>query len=67
MDKIVDDPAATIAYINSQGMPFENTIADVLLQIFTHGCYHRGQIALDLRQNGLEPVLTDYAGYLRTH
>jgi uncharacterized damage-inducible protein DinB len=31
----------------------------------THGTYHRGQIAMQLRQQGLEPVNTDYIMFLR--
>ncbi|MGG1633398.1 DinB family protein [Paenibacillus sp. NRS-1760] len=30
-----------------------------------HGSYHRGQIALLLRQAGAEPILTDYIIYER--
>jgi len=37
----------------------------MLLQAFTHGGYHRGQIAMQLRQQGLEPVNTDYIIWVR--
>lgn len=66
---ILDRPDAgfneNIAYKNSMGMPFENTALDILLQMLSHGCYHRGQVAMQLRQNGLDPVNTDYIMYLR--
>ena len=59
------DLGATVAYKNSSGIAFENAILDILLQVFTHGGYHRAQIAVDLRQKGLEPVNTDYISWLR--
>lgn len=55
-----------ISYKNSTGMAFENTILDIWLQMLTHGGYHRGQIAMQMRQHGLEPVNTDYIVFLRT-
>jgi uncharacterized damage-inducible protein DinB len=55
-----------ISYKNSTGMAFENTVLDIWLQMLSHGSYHRGQIAMQLRQNGLEPVNTDYIIFLRT-
>jgi uncharacterized damage-inducible protein DinB len=56
---------AIVVYKNSSGIAFENSILDILLQVFTHGGYHRAQIAVDLRQKGLEPVNTDYISWLR--
>jgi uncharacterized damage-inducible protein DinB len=55
-----------VPYKNSMGMPFENSILDILLQMLSHGSYHRGQIAMQLRQHGLEPVNTDYITFVRT-
>jgi uncharacterized damage-inducible protein DinB len=55
----------TFAYTNTQGDSFENQIEDILLHIFNHGTYHRGQIAQDLRLNGLEPINTDYISFVR--
>jgi len=54
-----------VGYKNSAGTVFENTMGDILLQAFTHGGYHRGQIAMQLRQQGLEPVNTDYIVFVR--
>jgi len=55
-----------VVYKNSMGVAFENTILDILLQMLSHGSYHRGQIAMQLRQHGLEPVNTDYIMFIRT-
>ena len=61
-------PAAlesVVAYHNSAGVAFESKIADVLLQVALHGAYHRGQVALLLRQDGAVPAPTDYIAYVR--
>ena len=54
-----------IAYVNSAGDAFESTVEDILLHVFLHGAYHRGQIALLLREEGDEPVPTDYIALRR--
>ena len=65
VDEQGDNLGATVAYQNSSGIAFENSILDILLQVFTHGGYHRAQIAMQLRQSGLEPVNTDYISWVR--
>jgi uncharacterized damage-inducible protein DinB len=40
-------------------------VEDILLQIFLHGTYHRGQVALLLRQGEATPAPTDYIAYVR--
>jgi uncharacterized damage-inducible protein DinB len=59
------DFARVVAYRNSAGHPFESTVEDILLQAVTHGSYHRGQIAMLLRQSGSEPIPTDYIAFIR--
>lgn len=54
-----------VAYRTTTGQAFESTVRDILLQVFTHGAYHRGQIAQRLRQTGAEPVATDYIAWVR--
>jgi uncharacterized damage-inducible protein DinB len=65
LDEQGDNLDAIVAYKNSSGIAFENSILDILLQVFTHGGYHRAQIAMQLRQAGLEPVNTDYISWVR--
>lgn len=55
----------SIAYKTSQGQPFENTVRDILFHAVNHGTHHRGQIASDMKQNGFEPVVSDYIFYKR--
>ncbi len=57
---LAGDLNGTVKYGNSQGKKFESRVEDVLQQLITHGAYHRGQIALLLRQGGFEPARTDY-------
>lgn len=54
-----------IEYQNSKGTKFENSIFEILFQAINHSTYHRGQINSLLKQNGIEPVLTDYIFYKR--
>jgi uncharacterized damage-inducible protein DinB len=57
--------AREVAYRNSAGQAFRNSVADILCQVVLHGSYHRGQIAQLVRQGGGEPAPTDYIGYRR--
>lgn len=54
-----------IEYQNSKGTKFENTVFEMLFQAINHSTYHRGQINSLLKQNGIEPILTDYIFYKR--
>lgn len=54
-----------VAYTNTAGVPFENSIEDILLHVALHGQYHRGKINLILRQEGHPPAPTDYIAYVR--
>jgi uncharacterized damage-inducible protein DinB len=54
-----------VAYRNSADVPFESSVADILLHVFMHGAYHRGQVALLVRDGGNEPTATDYIAFVR--
>lgn len=54
-----------IEYRNSKGIRFENSIFDILFHIINHSTYHRGQINSQLKNSGIEPILTDYIFYKR--
>ncbi|WP_027385507.1 DinB family protein [Chryseobacterium gregarium] len=54
-----------IEYHNSKGTRFENTVFEMLFQAVNHSTYHRGQINSLLKQNEIEPLLTDYIFYKR--
>jgi len=59
------DLTKQIHYKNFKGQLFSNLVADILTHLVNHATYHRGQIALQMRLNGFEPVLTDYISYKR--
>lgn len=42
------------------GGRFRSRVGDVLPHLFTHSAYHRGQIALLVKQAGGTPALTDF-------
>lgn len=63
LDKV--DLKATINYTTSKGQPFSNIVSDILFHIINHSTYHRGQIAMEFRQTGVEPLVTDYVFYKR--
>lgn len=65
MERHADDLDIKIEYANSQGRVFQNSLFDILFQVFNHATYHRGQIAVEMRINGLQPVNTDYINFVR--
>ena len=54
-----------IPYLNSAGDSFRSRVRDILMHVALHGCYHRGQVALLLRESGCEPQPTDYIAFVR--
>jgi uncharacterized damage-inducible protein DinB len=55
----------TINYTTSKGQRFSNSIRDTLFHAINHSTYHRGQIATEFKQNGLDPLVTDFIFYKR--
>lgn len=60
-----DDFETRIDYENSEGRLFSNTLKDILFHIINHTTHHRGQIATDMRNNKIEPLILDYIIYKR--
>jgi len=54
------------AYTNTKGQQFRSKLSDVALHLAFHGVYHRGQIAVLVRQHGGEPGYTDFIQAVRT-
>lgn len=65
--KILDErePDEIITYQNSKGITFENSIQEIFFHFINHSTYHRGQIAMLMKEVGLEPLNTDYIFYKR--
>jgi uncharacterized damage-inducible protein DinB len=54
------DRTATITYTNSLGETWTSRGDDVLTHVILHGAYHRGQIAILVRDAGEVPAYTDF-------
>jgi uncharacterized damage-inducible protein DinB len=52
-------------YTNYTGAPFTNNVESIMIHTVNHASYHRAQVALLLRQNGFEPINTDFITYDR--
>jgi len=50
----------SVRYKNSKGEMYDSLVRDILTHVFMHSAYHRGQIATDMRQNGVTPAYTDF-------
>lgn len=60
-----DNLDTVISYQNSDGVPFETPLNEIIQHMLLHGAYHRGQVNAHLRASGLKPVRIDYIIYLR--
>jgi uncharacterized damage-inducible protein DinB len=58
-------PAEPIVMKSSSGREFRHTFVEILLHMNNHGSYHRGQLAIMLRQVGAQPRSTDLIHYIR--
>ena len=54
-----------VHYRNSAGDEFDTAIEDILLHVAMHGSYHRGQVALLIRDAGATPQPTDLIAFVR--
>jgi|SRR6185437_6042381 len=64
LDVINDrDFAEMISYKNLKGVAHSNSVQEILYHVVNHTTYHRGQIAADLKQHGIEPPISDYIAY----
>ncbi|MBC8052051.1 MAG: DinB family protein [Sphingobacteriaceae bacterium] len=54
-----EDLDKIISYSTFTGDRLENTVRDILLHITNHSGYHRGQVASLLKQNNVQPPVTD--------
>ncbi|TYR33650.1 damage-inducible protein DinB [Sphingobacterium phlebotomi] len=54
-----------VDYKNSKGDSFASHVGDILFHVINHSTYHRAQIATEFRENGIEPLMTDYILFKR--
>lgn len=57
--------AYTPTFLNPRRREFHNTPTEILTHVAMHSTYHRGQIAVRVRDAGAEPAATDFMIYLR--
>lgn len=60
-----EDLLQNFEYQSLDGGRFRNRIEEILTQLFGHSWYHRGQIAMLVRQAGGEPAITDWIYWCR--
>ena len=65
--KIIGDRSLdeVLDYRDTKGNKYSNTYKEILFHIVNHGTYHRGQLALEMRNRGLDPIISDYIYYKR--
>lgn len=61
-----DQLANELDYKNTKGESWKNSVGDILMHVVMHSTYHRGQIAVVLRDTGVTPPYTDYIQAVRT-
>lgn len=60
-----EDLERVAIYKNSRGVEYRTKYRDILMHVFNHSTYHRGQVAMAIRAGGREPANTDYIIYQR--
>lgn len=60
-----NDLDTLISYKNIKGDPFHTSIKDILTHVGIHAAYHRGQIAMLVRDGGGTAIGTDYILFTR--
>ena len=61
----INELEKVIQYKTFAGEPLENAIADILLHVANHSTYHRAQVASLLKQNNIQPPVTDFIALKR--
>ena len=62
-----EDLSREFSYATIEGIRHASMVGDILLHLSLHSAYHRGQINLQIRQGGGEPVVLDYVMFVREH
>jgi uncharacterized damage-inducible protein DinB len=66
LERLKDPDLGTIVrYTSTEGAGYEQPVHEILTQVFTHSCYHRGQVAMLVRQCGGQPAETDFILFTR--
>lgn len=60
-----DDFDRELTYRNYTNDPYTNNVENIMIHLVNHSSYHRAQVAMLMRQKGLEPINTDFITYDR--
>ena len=60
-----EDLGTIVRYVSTEGVGYEQPVHEILTHVFNHSAYHRGQIAMLVRQCGGEPPETDFIVFTR--
>lgn len=65
----LDDGAlgTSVEYESTDGSAWSNTLLEIFTHAYTHGFYHRGQVATLIADLGGSPVDTDFILFARQH
>jgi uncharacterized damage-inducible protein DinB len=72
--RLIDDVVRTlddeggermVHYTNSAGVEYDSKVSDIFTHMILHAMYHRGQVAMLVRDAGAEPRATDYIALVR--
>ncbi len=55
----------SVRYRNSAGIYYETPVSHMLTHLCLHGEHHRGQIAIQVRNSGYPPAVTDLITFVR--
>lgn len=65
IDEREEDLTQIVSYKNTSGTAYKTELADILHHVIIHGQHHRAQIAIWLREGGIDPPATDFIFYTR--
>ncbi|NJL74071.1 MAG: hypothetical protein HC892_02515 [Saprospiraceae bacterium] len=54
-----------VVYRNTKGQLYQNQLHEILMHVINHSTHHRGQVALLIRQKGVDPPVSDYIFFKR--
>ena len=59
--------ARQVVYDSTEGASYSTAVDDILDHVYTHGFYHRGQVARAISAAGGERAVQDYIFFIRAH
>jgi uncharacterized damage-inducible protein DinB len=67
LDSLTDaDLSREVRYTSSEGKVYSSLVEDILIHVFNHSTYHRGQIARLVTESGGDRAGTDYIVFGRS-